>query len=614
MPPSPSTADQAAKPRASALKTWLPIAVFSILWADLIRQLSYMWSTNEQYAYGWFVPILAFGLFLKKWPTRPPAVAPDFSFQLSTVSFSNGRFLLFAFPISALVLLLPLRVIHEINQDWSFCSYLLTLVVVALTLYAIHLAGPQSVVRSPWSVVRGPWSLLSPWVKYFAFPICFILVAVNWPYRIENSLKYRLMNAVAALTVEITGWLNIPALRHGNVIELATGSVGVEDACSGIRSLQSTIMAALFLGELYLLKWPYRFLLLAVGIPLAFSFNVVRTLFLTWQASLGGTSAVAKWHGSAGMTISVACFGCLWAIAVLIRKRGTQQKVESRKQKAEKAEAGQDKPQLPAFMPHPSETSPLSTLNPQPSTPVVSSSSAPRFLLSAFCFPPTRRYLLAVGCWSLFCIGVTETWYRSHETDPAQTVRWSVQFPTNSPSAHKLWIGKEVRQILKCDQGDGLSWEEPDGSKWSAYCFRWRAGEATSRMAARDHRPEICLPSSGYKVKADLGTLLLTAHGLELPFRAYVFEDAGRVLYVFFCLWEDDTDKQTGLGRSKYLDRLDSVLAGRRRLGQQTLEIIVNGYAGMEEAERAVRQRLPSLIQLGAAPDQPASLDQPGER
>jgi hypothetical protein len=132
-------------------------------------------------------------------------------------------------------------------------------------------------------------------------------------------------------------------------------------------------------------------------------------------------------------------------------------------------------------------------------------------------------------------------------------------------------------------------------------------------MAARDHRPEICLPSTGFKVKADSGIHFLPAHGLELPFRSYVFEDAGRVLYVFFCLWEDGADKQHGLGRSKYLDRLDSVLAGRRRLGQQTLEIIVSGYTGMPEAEEAVRQRLPTLVQLGRATDKVASLDQPND-
>mgnify|MGYP000444779434 CR=1 FL=1 len=35
---------------------------YSALWLDLIRQLSYTWSTNEQYAYGWFVPIFAAAL------------------------------------------------------------------------------------------------------------------------------------------------------------------------------------------------------------------------------------------------------------------------------------------------------------------------------------------------------------------------------------------------------------------------------------------------------------------------------------------------------------------------------------------------------------------------
>ena len=70
---------------------------------------------------------------------------------------------------------------------------------------------------------------------------------------------------------------------------------------------------------------------------------------------------------------------------------------------------------------------------------------------------------------------------------------------------------------------------------------------------------------------------------------------------VFFCLWEDGAETQAGLGNSKYLDRLKSVLSGRRRLGQQTFEIVLSGYAGMDEAEQAVRQYLPNLIQVGMA-------------
>ncbi len=579
-----AVAEQIATPTAAPAvgkrKLWFSLALFSILWLDLCHQLSYMWSTNEQYAYGWFVPILALGLFLKKWPTRP-AVSSQSSivggFAVSSpvvrglVGLAVSSPVVRGLVVLLAVLLLPLRVIHEINQDWSFCSYLLTVCVVGLSLYAVFLLGG--------------W----PWVKYFAFPICFILVAVNWPYRIENSLKHRMMNAVAALTVEIAGWLNIPALRHGNVIELATGSVGVEDACSGIRSLQSTIMAGFFLGELYLLTLPRRFLLVAIGVPLAFAFNIARTLFLTWQASASGSAGVTKWHDSAGMTISLVCFACLWLIALWLRRSTTPETPVLRRF----SEGGSTLNSQPVT----TLNSQLSTLDPSTLNPQLSTSA--KWSVVSGQWSVVSKYLVACGLWSLISIITTEVWYRSHETDPAQTVRWTAQFPTNAAAARPIYIDKEVRQVLRCDQGEALSWQEQDGGKWSAYFFRWRSGEATSRMAARDHRPEICLPSRGYKVKTDLGLLFVLAQGLQLPFRGYVFDDGGHVLYVFFCLWEDGADKQTGLGKSKYLDRLDSVLGGKRRLGQQTLELVLSGYGTMEEAEQALRQRLPSLVQLG---------------
>ena len=116
-------------------------------------------------------------------------------------------------------------------------------------------------------------------------------------------------------------------------------------------------------------------------------------------------------------------------------------------------------------------------------------------------------------------------------------------------------------------------------------------------MSALGHRPEYCLTGAGNELKADLGTLFIPAAGFDLPFRAYVFNDSQQTLYVFFCLWEDQAEKQTGFGKSKYADRLRSVLKGRRGLGQQTLEIVVSGCKSMSDAERALRDRLPGLIQ-----------------
>jgi len=263
------------------LKLWfliLPIVAFSVLWLDLLRQLSYTWDTREQYAYGWFVPFFALFLLWRRWQDRPGrAVRQCDSTTVrqcdgTTVRRSNGRtgFLLSAFIFLLCLLLLPLRVIHEINADWPLITWPYTLIVVSLTLYAFHLAGPQS------RDFRFPLS---------AFPVGFILVAIAWPYRIENGITQGLMQVVAGLTTEILGVFNIAAIQKGNLIEVSTGVVGIDEACSGIRSLQSTVMAGLFMGELYRLGLGARVGLFVTGLCLAFCFNVVRTLLLTWQAA-----------------------------------------------------------------------------------------------------------------------------------------------------------------------------------------------------------------------------------------------------------------------------------------------------------------------------------------
>jgi exosortase len=535
-------------PSANKWKAGLPLVAFSILWIDLIRQLSYTWSTNEQYAYGWFVPILALALFIKKWPTRPqqssvvsgPVVSsPVVSGQWSVVS--SPPFLLSAFCFLLLVALLPLRVIHEINQDWALITWPLTGAAVAVSLYAVYLAGG--------------WR----WVKHFVFPVCFILVAVRWPYRIEHGLTQNLMQIVANITVEVLGWLDIPALQRGNLIELSTGVLGVDEACSGIRSFQSTLMAALFLGELYPLRWPIRVLLAAIGLSAAFLFNITRTLILAWQANKHGLSAVDKWHDPAGMTIAIACFFLIWLLALRLRRSS------------------------------PVLSSPMVS-GPVINSPVVSSQ-----------WSVVSKFLAALGLWALICIGVTETWYRSHQLQRADAAQWWVSYPTNLPSFQPATVSKAAAKLLRHDAESGGSWEEPDGTKWSVFCFRWKEGDPTARMSAMGHRPEYCLVGSGHDLRAMSGVQYLSASGIELPFRLYTFDSENRPLHVFFCLWEDGAEKQAGFGKTKTGDRLRTVIAGRRGMGQQTLEIICTGYPEMETAEKAVRKRLPDIIHPGTA-------------
>ena len=89
------------------------------------------------------------------------------------------------------------------------------------------------------------------WLRHFTFPILFFLVAVPWPTSLEQIVIQGLMRIDALINVEILTAIGIPAVQLGNVIEVGSGFVGIDEACTGIRSLQATFMVSLFLGEFY---------------------------------------------------------------------------------------------------------------------------------------------------------------------------------------------------------------------------------------------------------------------------------------------------------------------------------------------------------------------------
>lgn len=507
-------------------KNWLAIGLFALLWADLIRELGFHWNADQQYAYGWFVPVLTMALLWRRWLIRPDSDATR-AFPLP--------FWLTAMVVVLALFLLPVRIVYEINADWPLPQWLMSMIVVALSLYAVLLAGG--------------WK----WVKHFAFPVCFIFVAVQWPYRVEHGLTQHLMRLVASVTVELLSWLNIPALQHGNLIEVSTGVVGVEEACSGIRSILSTLMAGLFLGELYLLSWPRRLLLVFVGVIISFLFNVVRTLFLTWNASAAGLAAMEKWHDAAGLSVFLAAFACLWLLAIWLRNENRARQV--------RLDQG------------------------NPGVTVV-----------------PRWFLASVGCWSLLVFGLNRLWYHSHDVKNSGDFQWSVSLHENDPSFHKVELAPRTIHLLAFDQGTTGEWQDAHGVDWTAYFFRWEPRSIESVIYSRIHRPDRCLPASGLREVSDSGVKYFNAAQLELPFHRYIYETGGHNLYVFFCQWEDGEKHQAGLADSNWLGRIRSAWGGRLFLGQQTLELILSGCDNLNEADRAVTNSLPDLIKIDDAP------------
>src|SRR5260370_29344557 len=90
----------------------LSFLFLAALWFVLCRELSGEWLVNEQYSFGWFVPLFALYLFWLRWQDRPPPEIPNSKSQAR----NNGFAALIAIP--ALVVLLPVRLFEIANPEW----------------------------------------------------------------------------------------------------------------------------------------------------------------------------------------------------------------------------------------------------------------------------------------------------------------------------------------------------------------------------------------------------------------------------------------------------------------------------------------------------------------
>ncbi|MGH7870277.1 MAG: exosortase/archaeosortase family protein, partial [Candidatus Dormibacteraceae bacterium] len=356
---------------------FLPLAY---LWLRLLNALRPEWSTNPQYSYGWVVPVLCIGLVIRRWhDARSSESEPD---SLPVVSWS-----LVIFCAGLALLYLPSRLIEEATPEWRPVEWALAIITIGLTFCLIY------------------WSRGGSWIRVSGFPIAFLFVAIPWPSLIEIPLIQGLTRASSATVVEVLDALGVPAMRHGNLLEVATGTVGIDEACSGIRSFQSSLMISLFLGEFYRLSVRRRVLLVPVGFALAFAFNVCRSSILTWIAAAKGPAAIASYHDEAGVAILVACTFTMWGVAATLKSRRFQVPTLT-------SQVPSPKFQVPSFK---------------------STVSSPRSTVRG---PQSTVRALSVGLlvWVVTVEVGVAGWYRIRESHIRPGPAWTVEFPKQNPT------------------------------------------------------------------------------------------------------------------------------------------------------------------------------------
>ncbi len=72
------------------------------------------------------------------------------------------------------------------------------------------------------------------------------------------------------------GWLGVPVLREGNILELPQQRLSVVEACSGIRSLLTLAFLAVVYGQFFEKKTWVRVALFLATVPIAIVANASR--------------------------------------------------------------------------------------------------------------------------------------------------------------------------------------------------------------------------------------------------------------------------------------------------------------------------------------------------
>src|SRR5439155_15714830 len=153
---------------------------------------------------------------------------------------------------------------------------------------------------------------------------------------IEAPVLQGMTRAIAATVSAALDLFGIATRLEGNLVRVRSGLVGVNEACSGVRSLQTSLMIGLLFGEVKRLSIGRRVVLLAGAVAIAIAANFCRALFLVWIAATQTVSAIDRWHDFAGYSIVAAVFiGSLGLAYLLGKSEGRGQRSEAGDQKTQ---------------------------------------------------------------------------------------------------------------------------------------------------------------------------------------------------------------------------------------------------------------------------------------
>jgi exosortase len=278
--------------RAALASTAFVVAAFAtllgLLYANVLPDLVQDWWDDPNYSHGFLVPLFsAYLVYLRRASILATELRPSW-WGLAPILFG----------IASLVL-------GQVGAEAFVSRASLIVILAGLTLF-----------HAGWPMLRA-----------VMFPLAFLLFMVPLPAVLFYAVAFPLQGLAAQNAAWILDHMGVPVLIDGNVIHLSHISLGVTEACSGIRSLISLLALALAWAALALPGTVTMAIFALVTIPITIVANagrvVVTGLIGQW---FGRQYAEGFFHMASGWIIFVFAFMCLIVVdrglrLVMARKR-----------------------------------------------------------------------------------------------------------------------------------------------------------------------------------------------------------------------------------------------------------------------------------------------------
>ncbi len=525
---------------------WLLVVGY---WIWMVWACAGEWANNQDYNYGWFVAPLALYFWLKR-GERPQAAVTSDEWQVTGVQGSQGRWFAWLVVLVSLLFILPLEVVRQTPIHWRPVLWAIGLLAFANTLAAAWLSGGRAQLHR------------------VIFPAAFMLLAVPWPTFLENAVSFPLMQMVTGWAVGILHLLGYPATAAGTTITLPNCTVGVEEACSGLRSLQTALMVGFAAGELARLSVFARSLLIGIAFVMALGGNQLRVIMLSLAGIRGGNVSVSNLHDTAGYLVLAVLLLGVGMAAWVMGKVGLREDEGGKVKRWEGREVEGLKDQKTKRL-------------------------RDEELEGAKVAPPRWEskkvgwVVLAIAAAAILGAHVWFWWRGSLAPAPVAAMLAPAK---NSEFQADEDVPAEILGILGPDEYRYIR-EVRDGlpGKVAGYHFYWRPRKGNANQLY--HRPDRCMPGAGWRIEGDVERQRVRLGDREFVFNVFPFRGPAGPALMLWGSYLNGEPVEIEFNNDVYLNTAN--LAQFVRTGTRTYSYEVAALImPHEEGRRPTRQQI----------------------